>query len=86
MKTTFEVLVEDPEFMKWWGDFLRGVHSFRVNEAILEYVTREQFRSGSVKEVSKQILIDAWRQDGALDLWTFLTNLKLPVEESDDDS
>lgn len=85
MKTTFKILAEDPEFMRYWGDFLRGCRSFRVNEAVLEYVTKEQKVGGSIDEVNKQKLVDMWRQEGALDLWEALTELKVVVEESDDD-
>lgn len=89
MRRTLTDLLDEQDFKKFWVDTCRGIDSFRVEEAVLDFVHRPKPRVGNAEELNTQAAIDMWRLEGALELWEKLTGLlyeKIKDQEIEDDS
>jgi hypothetical protein len=85
---TLQRLNEDPDFREFWAGVLKGIHTFRLNEAILNHVYKAAPKAGSADELNKAAAIEFWQTQGALMLWETLMNdtgnplVKVKEEES----
>lgn len=75
---TLEALKIDGEFRAVWSEVLKEIERFRLNEAILQYITTPKLRKGEADELGKQAAIDLWRQEGMLELWEILMYQMVP--------
>jgi hypothetical protein len=73
-KITLESLNEDPDFREFWAGVLKGIHAFRLNEAVLELMYRAAPKAGNADELNKAAAIEFWQTQGALMLWENLLN------------
>ena len=80
-KITLEVLNADPDFREFWAGVLKGIYTFRLNEAVLEFLYRASPKAGSVEELNKAAAIEFWQTTGGLLLWETLLE-KTGIQES----
>ena len=83
-QVSLEDLQEDPEFREFWGEVLKGIRRFGLNEAILGFIHRPKQRVGSIDHINAQSALDMHRLEGSLEIWEtllYLTSEKVqPVQ------
>jgi hypothetical protein len=83
-QVSLEDLQEDPEFREFWGEVLKGLRKFSVNEAILGFIHRPKQRVGTIDHINAQSALDMHRLEGSLEIWEtllYLTSEKVqPVQ------
>lgn len=75
---TLEQLAVSTEFREFWASTLKGIESFRLNEAVLLHLSSARKRAGTVLEVNAQAAIDMWRLEGGMELWDMLLYTLIP--------
>lgn len=74
-QVSLEDLQEDPEFREFWGEVLKGLRKFSVNEAILGFIHRPKQRVGTIDHINAQSALDMHRLEGSLEIWETLLYL-----------
>lgn len=82
---TLEELRSDADFREFWGEVLKGIRTYGMNEAILSYLHAGKVRKGNIDAINAQAALDMHRLEGGLEIWEVLLRLldeKAPLLEA----